>query len=327
MRYGDNSETDAQTADFVPRERSRDIWRVIFGFALALLLMLFLNFMPNTVGGATEASLISLIGISALCFYIVYQKQQNLDLVMATEFQNLLFAQAAAQGSDFCLFVKRDGVIVYANDGLRRLFPNIAYGDANALSALFDSSEMNIVDRDRVMSAIYANERERLIFPMRDASGSHKEYILIIDPLSRPPGYIVIRGREYFNKRVGSESFPEVLRTTSPESLEHLLSYTPAPLFVTDEYGNIAYSTPALESLLGYGAGEIAASKMRIHHLVSKIGNEMITEEYRLHDAQTNADAMHKTGKPVHVMLSLFAMRDRGGKVVGASGTLIPVSR
>lgn len=326
MRYGDQLDMTADTSDFVPRERSRDIWRVIFGFALAIALMLFLNFTPNVVGGATEASLISLLAIAILCFYIVYQKQQNLDLVMATEFQNLLFAQAASQGADFCFFVKRDGVIVYANDGLRKLFPNLVYSDASALEALFESAEINNVDRERVMSAIYANQRDRLVFPMKDASGNHREYILIIDPLNRPPGYIVMRGRQYYNKRVGTEAFPEMLRNTTPEKIEHLLSYTPAPLFITDEFGAISYATPALEALLGYSVGEISMAKLRISHILGKIGQEMLTEEYRLHDAQSPADALHKTGRNMPVMLSLFTIRDQVGKVLGATATLIPVS-
>lgn len=325
MRYGDQNDTTASSGDFVPRSRSKDVWKVIMGFALALGLMLFLNLMPNTVGGATEASLISLIAISALCFYIVYQKQQNLDLVMATEFQNLLFAQAAAQGSDFCLFVKRDGVIVYANDGLRRLFPNIQYSDANALEALFEAAEMNKVDRERVQSAIYANERDRLIFPMRDSTGNAREYILIIDPLARPPGYIVIRGREYYNKRVGSESFPEVLRSTSPETLEHLLSYTPSPMFISNEHGGLTYVTPSLESFLGYASGEMVSNKMQVHHVFAKIGSDVMTEEFRIRDIQSQAEVLGKNGTARRVMLAMFTMRDGAGKALGASATMLPI--
>ena len=125
MRYQDQENDNLNTRDFVPRSRSKDIWKVILGFGIALGLMLLLNLTPDSVGGATEASLISLIAVSALCFYIVYLKQQNLDLVISTEFQNLLFSQEAAIGFDFCLFVKRDGTISYSSMGVQKLFPSL----------------------------------------------------------------------------------------------------------------------------------------------------------------------------------------------------------
>ena len=198
MRYQDQDSDSLTVRDFVPRSRTKDIWKVIMGFGIALAVMLTLNLMPDSVGGANEASLISLIAVSALCFYIVYLKQQNLDLVMNTEFQNMLFSQAAAIGFDFCLFVKRDGTITYSSMGIQKLFPSLKSSAATSLEGLFQAARIEQKNQDKVMSAIFANEKDRLIFEMTTEDvGTPQKYIISIDPLERPSGYAAIRGRKY----------------------------------------------------------------------------------------------------------------------------------
>ena len=208
MRYQDQENESLNTRDFVPRSRAKDIWKVILGFGIALGVMLLLNLMPDSVGGATEASLISLIAVSALCFYIVYLKQQNLDLVMTTEFQNLLFSQAASIGFDFCLFVKRDGTITYSSMGVQKLFPSLKSSAATSLDGLFEAARIETKNQEKVMSAIFANEKDRLIFEMTtEETGSPQKYVISIDPLERPSGYAAIRGRKYIeNQNKGQAS-------------------------------------------------------------------------------------------------------------------------
>jgi hypothetical protein len=198
MRYKDQGNDMVGMREFIPRSRAKDIWKVITGFGVALGLMLLLNLMPNSVGGATEASLVSLVIVSLLCFYIVYLKQQNLDLVMTTEFQNLLFAQAASIGYDFCLFVKRDGSITYSSTGIRKLFPSMHSNVVISLEKLFDAAHISTKHQEQVMSAIYANEKDKLIFTITaEGEAGPQKYIFSIDPLERPSGYAAIRGRKF----------------------------------------------------------------------------------------------------------------------------------
>lgn len=192
MRYTEHTSSSAAPQYFIPRDRSQTIWRVIIGFVIVLGTMLLLNLVPNLVGGEPEASLLSMVAISILCFYIVYLKQQNLDLVTQAEFQNLLFSQAVAVGTSFCLFVKRDGEIVYVNQGLRSIAPEISGKSYVELDVLLNALKLQEHVKRAIQDAVFALEPKSI--PISIGYGaSHHAINLEIAPLSRPSGYVVIK--------------------------------------------------------------------------------------------------------------------------------------
>lgn len=180
--------------NFMPRDRSGAIWRVIGGFILALGIMLILNLVPSSVGGEPEASLLSLVAISILCFYIVFLKQQNLDLVTQTEFQNLLFSQAAAIGSIFCVFVKRDGEIVYVNRGLSNLFGDGHQRNFPHLAALLEALALPKPTNEAIQDAVFTLDCVSLPISLSRHSGDVVSFTMEIAPLARPAGYVVLKG-------------------------------------------------------------------------------------------------------------------------------------
>jgi intracellular septation protein A len=193
MRYSEHGSSTITPQYFIPRDRSGAIWRVIIGFVLALAIMLLLNLVPSTVGGEPEASLLSLVAISILCFYIVYLKQQNLDLVMQVEFQNLLFSQALALDSAFCIFVKRDGEVVYTNQGLREVMPNIKDKSLAELSTLLDALKLSDHSKTVISNAVFALDFASIPVTIGSAH-NQKSFTLEVAPLARPSGYVVLKG-------------------------------------------------------------------------------------------------------------------------------------
>lgn len=179
--------------NFVPRDRSSAIWRVIIGFVVALGIMLVLNLVPSSVGGEPEASLLSMVAISILCFYIVFLKQQNIDLVTQTEFQNLLFSQAAAVGSIFCVFVKRDGEIVYVNRGLSHVLGD-AQRNFSHLASLLEELALPKPTNEAIQDAVFTLDCVSLPISINRTSGEAVALTLEIAPLARPSGYVVIKG-------------------------------------------------------------------------------------------------------------------------------------
>lgn len=324
MRFSETEYTNPGQLDFVPRERNSQIWKVAIGFCGTIILIFVLGLAPDIVGGKTTAALISMAAVAVLCFYVIYRKQQSLDLVMATEFQNMLFSQAAALGSTFCIFVKRDGTIVYANDGLTKLFPHYAYADSEALEAIFDQGGVRKPDRERIMGSIYASQHDRVLFPIRMPTGETKDFILTIEPLTRPGGFMVIRGRPYRDQRTGMQLLPDVLRSTSADKLDHLLATTAVAHFVTDGFGSLEYANPALELMLGYEQGELTGGKVALRQLVYQLGNQRTGEDYTLADYVGEATLRKKQGALVTVVLQQSVLRDAQGKVSGATGSILP---
>ncbi len=326
MRFNETEYVSPGQMDFVPRERRNQVWNLVVAFSVVIAVIFVLAFAPETLGGRSFSAFVSMAVVGVLCFYVIYRKQQNLDLVMATEYQNMLFAQAAALGSSFCLFVRRDGTIVYADGGLRRIFPRFNYGDAQALEGVFEEGHVKRADRERIMGAIYSSSNDRLVFPITTATGEVQEYVLTVDPLRRPGGFSVIRGREYRDQRAGLQLMPDVLRTTSADKLDQLLSNSPAGLYVTDNFGRIEYTNPAFDIMMGYQPGELLEARIAIHRLFYQLNQQPVPDDYTLGEYHGMALMQKKQGLLLDVMLDQAVMRDADGKLLGATGTVRPQS-
>lgn len=323
MRFSDEDFTTPALMEFIPRERGRQIWRVIFAFAIVTTLVLIFSLTPASLGGTGIAAMLSVVAIGMLCFYVVLRKQQSLDLVMMTEFQNMLFAQAAALGSNFCMFVKRDGTIEYANEGVKELFPAYSHGEAHSLENLLQQAKVNKTDSERLMGAIISSQRDRLIFPIITADNKVHEYILTVEPLPRPAGYVVVRGREYRDHRAGSILMPEVLRSTSPEKVDHLLTHSGIPHYIVNEYGRFEYVNPVFEHALGYAPGEVLDSKLSLYHVIYQLKGQPVTEDLKLTDMLDHATLQKKSGDLVPAAIKQTVIRDEANKATGATGSII----
>lgn len=323
MRFSDEDFNTPSLMEFMPRERSSHIWRIIIAFAVVTGLIILINFSPKTIGGNGITSLVTILAASLLCFYIVLRKQQSLDLVMMTEFQNMLFAQAAALGSNFCMFVKRDGTIEYANEGVKQLLPHYSHGEAHGLESLLYQSNVNKTDVERLMGAIISAQRDRLIFPIVTNDDKVHEYILTVEPLIRPAGYTVIRGREYRDHRAGSVVMPEVLRSTSAEKVDHLLTHSGIPQYILNEYGKFEYVNPVFEQVLGYRAGEVLDSRLSFYHVIYQLKGQPVTEDFTLSDMLEHATLQQKSGALVLAAIKQTTIRDVHGKIIGATGSIV----
>ena len=242
---------------------------------------------------------------------------------MTTEYQNLLFAQAVSLGTSFCMFARRDGTVVYANDGLRQLFPYFSYADSQVLDAIFEAGKVPRTDRERLLSAIHSGTTDRLVFPIQLPTGETKEYVLTVEPLNRPTGFSVIRGREYLGQRSGTQLLPDMLRATSADKLDHMLSSTPIAHYTTDAYGRLEYVNPALEKILGYAPNALLENKLTIQSVLFQLGEKSVADDDTLTDY--SGDAMLKQAQGTHMKCVLFqrVIRDNGGKVSGATGSII----
>ena len=324
MRFHETKTMSSNQMDFVPREQRGQMRSLLIGFVTVMLLVAVIGYLPNAQLHR-YSPLISVILIGLLCFQVIYRRQQNIDLVMTTEYQNLLFAQAVGLGTSFCIFVRRDGTIVYANDGMRNLFPYFAYSDSQLLDAIFEAGHVPNVDRERMLNAIHNGSIERLVFPIQLHTGERKSYVLTVEPLTRPSGFSVIRGREYLGTRTGTQLLPDILRATSADKLDHMLSHTPISHFTTDGYGRFEYINPAFEKLLGYTMDEIAQQKLSLHHIIAKLAGRNISEEDALGDYSGDAVLKHQNGSPIAALLFQHAVRDAQGKNSGITGSIMPV--
>jgi PAS domain S-box-containing protein len=322
MRYNEMQTMLPDQLDFVPRERKGHIRRIVFAFVIIIALVFIAGYAPFFKNMEAYTPLIAIFLLGILCFYVAYRNQVNLDLVMSTEYQNMLFTQAFSLGTSFAMIVRRDGTIVHASDGMSDVFPRFDYAQSQALEGVFEQGIVRRTDRERIMGAIHSGSNDRLIFPILNHYQEKKDYIISVEPMTRPSGYSLVRGREYLGQRSGLQLMPDTLRSTSVDKLDHMLATTDVALFTTDSFGRFEYVNPAFERLFGYEIGEILESKLSIHHLVFSMGATTVTEEYSLHEHRGEAVLIQKLGSRMNAHIHQSLIRDNTGKTIGASGTI-----
>lgn len=329
MRFNETEYTSPGQMDFVPRERRSDIWKTLVAWGIAIVLVFLLARLPESNEGRTLAAFLSVAVVTGLAFYFIYRKQQNLDLVMATEYQNMLFSQAVALGSEFTLFVRRDGTITYSDSGLKDIFPNARYGDFQALETVFEQGGVPKTDRDRILASIANGKRDRIVFPLQ-RDGETLEYIVTTEPLPRPAGYSLLRGRQYQGQRSGAQAMPavqnmpEALHSTGADRLEHLLASSPAGFYTTDHAGRLEYVNPALEQWLGYEAGDLTGTHTPLHRIFYQMAGRPVPDNYRLAQFEGEVLLQKRQGSLFAASLKQTLMRDDQGNITGATGTLLP---
>jgi PAS domain S-box-containing protein len=323
MRFNTMDSIRPDQLDFVPRERRSRVFRVIMAFAVISALIFILAYAPALSHYAAYTPLIAILLMAILCLYVVYHEQIILDLVLSTEYQNMLFAQALSLGSSFLMIVRRDGTIVHASDGLADILPNFDYAQSQALDGLFTLGTVRKTDRERIMSAIYSNTPEHLVFPIIAQYQAPKDYIITVEPMARPTGFSMVRGREYLGQQKSLLRLPDSLSATSMDKIEHLLATTNVGHFTTDAYGRFEYVNPAFEAVLGYANGEIVESKLSLHHLFFSFGAFALTEEYHLGDYAGSATMLSKNGDRTTIEMRQLVVRNAQSKMMGATGTII----
>lgn len=318
MRISDNV-SDFVTPDFVPRAYSRPIRQLSVVYLIAVALIFLISSFRESLGGNAVSTVLIMAIVCAIAVFTLIRRQQHNDQMLATEFENLLFSAAASLGSNFCIFLKHDGTIIYANDGTRRMFPHFSRDQTLAIDQLFGGAQVDKVHLDKLYSALSLNRKENLIFEITNASGERSDYIVMIEPLKRPSGYFVLRGRSYYKERKAAVKLEGRFEKTSLEKLAFLTEGLPFALFVTNTSGVLEYVNQTLEKMLGYDEGQLVAQGVTLQKLVYHAdGYE--TGEFEMTNFSGAVMLSKRNQQLVRAQLNQELCYDDQGKVSGCAG-------
>lgn len=126
------------------------------------------------------------------------QVKFNKDALDATEFLNALFASALGQGYDFCLIVTQaDLRVFYLNRNFQTIFPEAVTLEECSLDLLLNMYGVAKSDQTFVLDAVKRDTSSQVKLKMK--AGSEKTLGMValsIEPVLRPSGYCLIRGRK-----------------------------------------------------------------------------------------------------------------------------------
>ncbi len=314
--------TDRQ--DFVVRKR-RPVWQVLaFMFTSVLVSMVILGMLIKDITVFVEVIFFILVVLGT---YIVYIIQQSRDLVLATEFQNSLFSSALSHSNKFCIIIKNDNSIAYIDHSLQEMFPNFYKEPRRDIDVLFEMGRVSLEDRKTVFAALERRVRDKVIFDITDYKKQSRRIIMSIEPISRPKGFMLMRGHEFVEKRVLGPQIDNSKLPLFDKNNLNLFSYVMDSMdigtYMVDLFGRITYANLTLEQWLDFEENELAASDLSLRDIISQIGLDIAVSDIK--NFEGDITLQRKIGGHMKAKLTQKAMYDEQGAVTGYAGLIYPM--
>jgi two-component system cell cycle sensor histidine kinase/response regulator CckA len=307
--------------DFVARQRTPTFSQICFIMFSAFLVgaSIVMTLHNDKVLLVTLFALLAIMGC-----YVIFHLMRVRDMLLATEFQNALFASAMGLHNKFCLIIKQDGTIIYLDRSFQTLFPNFGKQSSRTVDSLLKQGKVDAVDQERIMHAIDKNTYERVKFDITDAQGLVHRVILSVEPIVFPAGFTMLRGREFVEERQSmhaSASGP-VLSRSSVTLFSHIMESMKVGVYLTSPNGAIIYCNPLLESWLAYSEGEVVARNLNIDRLIPLSRNPAMSMEPTDIDAVMSLE--RKVGGYMKAHVNQKIIYNDTGNIMGCTAFVTP---
>jgi PAS domain S-box-containing protein len=323
IRYSDIN-TTAGAGDFVVRYRPPTPMHLVALFAFVLIISIGISFAAIN---RTAQSFLLIFGICATGWYAVVNLQRSRDTVLATEFQNALFASALGINSKFCLITRRDGSIVYIDRSFQEMFPDFSHEPRRTVDTLLDHGNVSHADKERIFSAIERGVYDKAIFNIRAKSGVSYKIVMSVEPILRPSGYILLRGREYVVRSSANDSdtpADNFLEKSTISLFSYVVDSMNMGVYMVGPDGQIVYANPVIEQWLGFRDGEITGSNLSLQDIVAH-GKDR-PESIKPDNYEGDILLRKKNGTTVSAFINQKIICDNNGKLIGCTAVVHQVS-
>ena len=276
-------------SDFAPRGRKPTIFGLTVIFLLAIGLSVTL---PVLMLDKMALVFWLCLLLASTGWYVLLSMTQSRDLVLATEFQNALFASALGSSNKFCLIIKREGSIVYTDRGFQSMFPDLIKERNVTLVGMMKYGRVAAADKDKIYTAIDRGTDEKIIFEIYSGDNKINKIVLSIEPIVRPSGFLLLRAREYVEERGRKKSDPVENSVQIRENLlfskvnlsllADVMNRMNIGIYLTDPAGVIVYANPLIEQWLAYSEGEMTGTKLTLQDIAATITPENFEGELTL---------------------------------------------
>lgn len=316
-RFTDLELKSSGAQDFIVRRRTLPILHMLILFVMIQLIVI-----SVAVVIADKYTLVLLlVGVMTMVsWYLIAQTQRNRDLLLATEFQNALFASALGMNHKFCMIIKRDGNIIYFDRAFQDMFPDFLRQRHRSLHVFLEQSKVSREDCSKVFGVLERNSYENVILNIRSANNQYVKIVMSIEPILRPSGFILMRGREFVESRASKADASKAgsMMDKSPFTIfASVMDNMNVGIYMCGASGAVAYASPLFEKWLGYAEGELAASNRSLQDIIHY---EAASGAAELANYDGDIVLRKKTGELVTMFVNQKILLDDGGHVVGCTG-------
>ena len=194
LRYTDLDTPKSAYSDFVIRRRRPTLAET---FIICVGLIIFAAGISLTASSNDKLALIAVLFIlgGCLCLYSITQIKHGRVLLQKTEFENALFASALNMNYAFSFIVDNEGAIVYISPGFKDLFTAFAEADHHDLKAWMEDVHLQADQATAITQAIEGGSKKELACHLLDDQEQRTPYRMLIEPIPRPKGFILVRCR------------------------------------------------------------------------------------------------------------------------------------
>ena len=323
VRYSDMGLEAIGARDFVARSRVptfAQVGLIVFSaFLIGVSVTVSIHNVPALI--TTLFALFAILG-----WYVIVQLMRSRDMLLVTEFQNALFASAMGLHNKFCLIIKRDGAIVYIDRSFQDLFPDFIKYSTRSVDTLLKQGRVGREDSQRIAGAIEKGTYEKVIFDITDAQGIMHHIILSVEPIMRPSGFTMLRGREFVEDRSTNELIAAntgsagMFNKTSFTLFSHVMESMKMGVYISSPTGNLVYCNPLLEEWLGYGEGEITSRNLNINNLIPTKRNESMSADPA--DFEGTVQIEKKVGGYLKAFLNQRIIYSDSGQMMGCTAVV-----
>jgi PAS domain-containing protein len=305
--------------DFAIRKRYPTISQIFVMFLSTVLIGASVSF--AITDRLALISILFILGGSA-AWYMAALTQRNRDQLLATEFQNALFSSALGVNHKFCFIIKRDGSIIYEDSSFQEMFPEFAKQSKRSLDVLMDYGKVSREDKDKIFAAIERGTFDKAIFNIRGGDGQLQRIVMTMEPILRPSGFVLMRGREFIQSRNSDNASHDSASTLFNKSTMHLFSSVMdvmnMGIYMTNPAGQVIYLNPLLTKWLEYNHDEIASGELSLSDLLYASAAQTGFTQPENYEGELSLKK--KTGGLVKCYVNQKIIFDDHNKMVGCTG-------
>jgi PAS domain-containing protein len=304
--------------DFVIRKRRPSVAYIMAIFIITFVMGLAVIMMTADKIGL---SVFLVLVVLATGWYVLLQLQRTHDQLLATEFQNSLFASALGINNKFCMIMKRDGNIVYLDRSFQGMFPDFLKQSRRTLDMLLEIGSVSREESDKIYAAIGRGVFEKVIFNIKGAGEMHK-IVMSVEPILRPSGFVLLRGREFVEARSSSDekTSDSPINRSTVTLFSHIMDSMDMGVYMTGPDGVFVYINHVLEEWLGFKEGEISSSNLALNDVIyhsSKNTGRIIPDNF-----EGELMLQKKSGGFMKVFVNQKVIMDDAGKLLGCTAVV-----
>ena len=317
-RYTDLTPLTNGAQDFVIRKRTPSPLQLVVIFVITwfTIISILMSIEDKFILAVFLVLLVSGIG-----WYVVLQIQRNHDLLLATEFQNALFASALGLNNKFCMIIRRNGSIIYLDRMFQEMFPDFVRQPQRSIDTLLQQGKVSREDSEKIFSSIERGVYEKVVFDIRGADNKFTKIVMSIEPIMRPSGFILLRGREYIEARAadanGKISPASLMSRNTITLFSHVMDTMNMGVYMTGPTGSLIYVNPVLEHWLGFKDGEILSNNLSLQDLIYQGGTR--PEQIEPDNYEGEVTLQKKTGGMMKSFINQKIIRDNEQKIMGCT--------